>query len=360
MTPLVRISPVGKLCAFAMAAAGAELVHGAEGRLALIGAAAILLAVQGLARRALIYLAFCAAALSLLEAVKALALAGISLSPFYLYAALRLAAPVMTAEALARTEPGEIVALMSSAGLGPRARLAALVAFRAVPAVLREVQAVLESLRSRGSLSLRGALARPLGTLEVATVPVFLRLLTVSDQLAASAQARGAGRPGRVESLRPVRPGGAELALLGLLAAGVLATAGLAGAGAPPPAGAVIDSDVPDVPDVSASVISGHDEASSAYGEVISKLYAVSSAYGEISSAYREVISEHGSVVSAHAAGAPANGVLDPAAPDPDFGGVSRHASGVLGIAPEPGTDGLDTAVIRCSASVAHFPEAPE
>ncbi|MDR1035488.1 MAG: hypothetical protein LBT40_02605 [Deltaproteobacteria bacterium] len=225
MSVLVRFSATGKLAAFLMAAAGAEIVAGLPGRLALTLAMAVCLAVQGLRRRAVFYLAFCAAALSLLEALKALAMLGIDFSPFYLFTALKLAAPVMAAEALARSEPGEICAFMSVVRLGPRARLAALVALRAFPAVLMEAAGVLESMRSRGALTLRGTVSRPLRTLETLAVPVFLRLLTVSDQLAASAQARGAGRPGRCESYCPLRPGLAETAVLGILAVAVLASA---------------------------------------------------------------------------------------------------------------------------------------
>lgn len=106
------------------------------------------------------------------------------------------------------------------------------VALRFIPTVQYEFASIRKSMKLRGvDISAKNILTKPVRTLEYTIVPLLLRSMKVSDELAASAMTRGLDRPGPRTSAEEVRLRPSDYAglllFLGLLLAGLAVNAQL-------------------------------------------------------------------------------------------------------------------------------------
>ena len=93
------------------------------------------------------------------------------------------------------------------------------VAMRFVPTLLREVREIVDSLRLRGmETGFRTFLRHPGLAYRGIFIPLTIRSIAVSDELAAAAETRGFGSPARRTSLREERIRGADYVFLLIVA----------------------------------------------------------------------------------------------------------------------------------------------
>lgn len=88
------------------------------------------------------------------------------------------------------------------------------VMLRVFPIVAAEAAAVLDAMRLRGLIGLRGLLRHPVLSLERFTVPMISASLRASEDLSASAILRGLGSHNRPTSMNPPRFAAADLVLV--------------------------------------------------------------------------------------------------------------------------------------------------
>lgn len=91
------------------------------------------------------------------------------------------------------------------------------VSVRFVPSLTEEFRHIRNAMRFRGiDLSLGNVIRKPLATIEYILVPLLMRSLSISDELARTALTRGIDNPGPKSSLQAVRfgPADASVALI--------------------------------------------------------------------------------------------------------------------------------------------------
>ena len=102
----------------------------------------------------------------------------------------------------ATTTPAAFIAALKKAHVPDAFTVPLSVMFRFFPAALEEIRAIWDAMRLRGLFGSAGAAAaHPLRTAEYIMVPLVGSTLQIADDLAASAMARGLGRPGRSTSV---------------------------------------------------------------------------------------------------------------------------------------------------------------
>ena len=97
---------------------------------------------------------------------------------------------------LLTTSPGELASFMSKIKLPAPFILGLLVMFRFFPTMKSELKNVLKSMKNRGLTNISQVLGHPFVTFEYILIPCLLRCIQIADELAVSAVARGAERPG--------------------------------------------------------------------------------------------------------------------------------------------------------------------
>ena len=123
------------------------------------------------------------------------------------------------------TPPGELSSFLSSIHMPTGVILGLMVIFRFFPTMKAELKAVGLSMKNRGLTSVH-----PLASFEYVLVPILLRILQIADQLAVSAVARGAERPGVRKSYYETTMHMRDwcfLALWGIVTAAVLCVGGV-------------------------------------------------------------------------------------------------------------------------------------
>lgn len=101
---------------------------------------------------------------------------------------------------------GDFATAMQNMRLPRGAAITLAVVFRYLPTVKEEFRQIKNTMKLRGiGLNFQNILLRPLKTCEYAIVPLVIRSLTISDELAASAMTRGLDLDTRRTSYREVR-----------------------------------------------------------------------------------------------------------------------------------------------------------
>ena len=111
----------------------------------------------------------------------------------FLFIITRIMLMLMAAYPFMGMPPGEAIAVFKKMHAPNTFALPVTFMLRFMPTVRGEFSGVFAALRLRGLLSIR----RPLRALEYMIVPVMFRASRISEELAASAEARGIANPGR-------------------------------------------------------------------------------------------------------------------------------------------------------------------
>lgn len=143
---------------------------------------------------------------------------------FLTFLGLRFIPVLMSALALARVPSGKLIASLRKIGLPMGLLVTLAVSFRFMPVMKLEYEAIQISARLRGvSLVTPKNWLRPLSTFEYTIVPLMMRSLKISDELAASATTKGIDHPGRKTSIYQISLGWQDavltIAYVGLLVA---------------------------------------------------------------------------------------------------------------------------------------------
>ena len=120
----------------------------------------------------------------------------------------------------------DLLAALQAMGAPQAVLIPCMVVLRFFPTIRRDASHLMESLKTRRVLAGRGyALRHPALVCELLVVPLLMRSVRVSDELAASALARGLGGPARPTVLNPLSFGvkDAVVTALTLASIGVLA-----------------------------------------------------------------------------------------------------------------------------------------
>ena len=128
------------------------------------------------------------------------------------------------------TPPGELSSFLSSIHMPTGVILGLMVIFRFFPTMKAELKAVGLSMKNRGLTSVKQFTGHPLASFEYVLVPLLLRILQIADQLAVSAVARGAERPGVRKSYYETTMHMRDwcfLALWGIVTAAILCVGGV-------------------------------------------------------------------------------------------------------------------------------------
>ena len=137
-------------------------------------------------------------------------------SPLLLSVIYKMIPVGMSVYLLMMVPSGKLTAGLRKLPLPAQMRLILVVMLRFAPTVFLEASEIKNSMRVRGFLgSLGTVVSHPMDTLEYAFVPMIFRTLKVSDELSASAVARGIECPGKKESYYVNRFGAADYILSG-------------------------------------------------------------------------------------------------------------------------------------------------
>ena len=151
-------------------------------------------------------------------------------SEFYVLMFWNLSPVFIVGWDLITTPPGEIAAFLSRIHMPSSVILGLLVMFRFFPTMKAELKAMGLSMKNRGLTSVKQFTGHPLASFEYVLVPLLLRILQIADQLAVSAVARGAERPGVRKSYYETTMHMRDwcfLALWGIVTAAVLCVGGV-------------------------------------------------------------------------------------------------------------------------------------
>lgn len=182
------------------------------------------LAVQELLGRAVSLVAIFAGLFALYVFVlKTMSAPMVPLIGFMLFYLMRLMPVVMAAVALGAASPGELIAALQTLRLPKSIIISLAVILRYMPGIAAQYRAVQDAARLRGvSMNVFGFFRHPILTLECALVPLLMSSLKISDELAASAAARGIEYPGPRSSLRQLRIRFADMLVVVLMTLAVV------------------------------------------------------------------------------------------------------------------------------------------
>jgi len=100
----------------------------------------------------------------------------------------------------------DFVTAMQSMHIPKGGTIALAVAFRYIPTVQDEFRSIKNTMKLRGiGLNVKNVVFHPIKTCEYAIVPLVIRSMTISDELAASAMTRGLDLESERTSYREVR-----------------------------------------------------------------------------------------------------------------------------------------------------------
>ncbi|MFB9275505.1 energy-coupling factor transporter transmembrane component T [Cohnella cellulosilytica] len=190
----------------------------------IVGGMAAYLLVQGMYGGAIRFVLLAAAFFLIQEWSSHFSYGLLTFVTFFAFLGLRLLPVLMAASALGRTPSGQFIAALRTFRIPMGVLIAVAVGSRFLPVIRTEYEAIQLSARLRGlSLASPRNWLRPLRTFEYAIVPLLMRSLKISDELAASATTKGIDYPGRKTSLYPIAWRLQDVAILALAAAGLLA-----------------------------------------------------------------------------------------------------------------------------------------
>ncbi len=216
---MVYLDPRTKLFVLALCGTLAFIISDA-GLFALLGAMTAYLALQGMLRKALQYLLAFGILYSLQYVIYAYLPGAAVMFGFMAFFAARFIPVLMAASALSASPPGELVAALQKLRVPKAVVIPLAVGLRFMPCIAGEYAAIRDAMRLRGiSLTPVNCLRNPLMTVECAFVPLLMRSLKISDELAASAATRGIDNPGRRTCLRQIRLSPADGAVMAAFAA---------------------------------------------------------------------------------------------------------------------------------------------
>ncbi len=101
----------------------------------------------------------------------------------------------MVSSDLVLSPPGQISAFLSKLKMPNQVILGVLVVFRFFPTMKAECKAILQSMHNRRLLGIKQVLLHPANSFEYILVPLLMRTVQLSDQLAVSALVRGIEAP---------------------------------------------------------------------------------------------------------------------------------------------------------------------
>ncbi len=142
---------------------------------------------------------------------------------FVVFIIARFIPVLMAASALSATGPGALIAALQKLHIPKAVIIPLAVGLRFMPSISKEFSAIRDAMRLRGiSLASSNTLAHPAMTAECVLVPLLIRSMKISDELAASATARGIDSPGPRTCLRQLHFGLSDgIALLAFCALGI-------------------------------------------------------------------------------------------------------------------------------------------
>lgn len=193
----VHLHVVTKLSIMVCMAAAAFLSEGQWNSLILTAVMAAVLTVQGMGRSVPRYIAVYASAYAVLLIQREFCVNQYIVQEFIFFMMMRLVPVVMAAQAIMRTQPGEITSVLQKAGISHKVSLMVVVAFRFMPTLMSEVREIRNNMGNRGMTSPSHMLRHPVRTVEYSLVPLLLRSLDIADELTVSAITRGAESPAR-------------------------------------------------------------------------------------------------------------------------------------------------------------------
>ncbi|SDG11190.1 energy-coupling factor transport system permease protein [Fontibacillus panacisegetis] len=176
---------------------------------------AVYLIVQGMHRLAIRYLVIAAFLIVFQEILVRVGSSFFSSLSFLAYLGLRFLPVLMGAGSLGRVPSGKLIAALTALRL-PRGLLISLaVSFRFLPIMRLEYEAIQTSAQLRGvSVTSPRNWLRPLRTFEYTIVPLLMRSLKISDELAASATTKGIDYPGQKTSIHTISFGLQDIIVL--------------------------------------------------------------------------------------------------------------------------------------------------
>ncbi len=219
----IHFDPRTKLFAVLLCGTLAFLVN-ETGLIVLLAAMSGYLLVQGMYKKVLRFLLGFGLLFGLQHIIYTYLASAAAIFGFIVFIAARFIPVLMAASVLSSAAPGELIAALQKLHIPKAVIIPLAVGLRFMPCIAGEFSAIRDAMRLHGlSLASLNTLAHPVITLEYILVPLLMRSMKISDELAASASARGIDNPGPRTSLRRLRFGPADgLAVVIFSAAGLI------------------------------------------------------------------------------------------------------------------------------------------
>lgn len=161
----------------------------------IFGFALLYLLVQGELKNALMYSAFYGILCFTFYLVTVHKVRLYVFSEFHVFMFWWLTPIFMVSSDLVLSPPGQISAFLSKIKTPNPVILGVLVVFRFFPTMKAECKGILQSMHNRRLLELKQVLLHPVDSFEYILVPLLMRTVQLSDQLAVSALVRGIEAP---------------------------------------------------------------------------------------------------------------------------------------------------------------------
>ncbi|MCW4018165.1 MAG: energy-coupling factor transporter transmembrane protein EcfT [Candidatus Bathyarchaeota archaeon] len=134
---------------------------------------------------------------------------------FILFFLARFIPVFMAASALSITPPGELIAALQKLHIPKAVIIPLAVGLRFTPCISQEFNTIRDAMHLRGiAISSFNTIAHPVMAMEYVLVPLLMRSMKISDELAASASARGIDNPGPRTCLRQIHFGLSDVTVL--------------------------------------------------------------------------------------------------------------------------------------------------
>ncbi|HOO27655.1 MAG TPA: energy-coupling factor transporter transmembrane component T [Lachnospiraceae bacterium] len=184
----------------------------------------VYLSVQGMYKKALKFFPVFVLLFMLQHMITAYLTGAVAVLGFVVFIIVRFMPVFMAVSVLSAVAPGELIAALQKLRLPKAVIIPLAVGLRFMPSISREFLAIRDAMCLRGISPFSiNALRHPVMTMECIFVPLLMRSMKISDELAASASARGIDNPGSRTCLRQLYFGIFDgLALAVLLTAGII------------------------------------------------------------------------------------------------------------------------------------------
>ncbi|WP_245864339.1 energy-coupling factor transporter transmembrane component T family protein [Paenibacillus donghaensis] len=181
----------------------------------IIGFMAVYLVIQGIYKQTVLYLILVLLLYLLQGWISQVELEMIRFLGFITFLGLRFIPVFMATLSLGRVPSGKLMAALQKLRLPMGILIAITVSSRFIPVLKREYEAIQVSAKLRGiSITSPRNWLRPLRTFEYTIVPLLMRSLKISDELAASATTKGIDFPGKKTSIYTIAFKGRDMAVL--------------------------------------------------------------------------------------------------------------------------------------------------